>query len=815
MSRFIAMAAVALAVALIWTASFHSRAGDDNEVEPHPYGVADEEVDGGVDDGDSGVENDGARESTPIPISLTTSGGVSLGGYQAGYLYYLTEVIKRNPDVFDPRVLTGSSAGTINSMIAVISMGNEPNDDPTKSLFYKLWTEIHFADLLDVENAPVLAMSSRRVMENLADQMEEVWVKGLDKDLDVVMGATATRVKSRSVGLSDEFSVPRQEEKFLFRIRGRGRGHAPMVTNYVDQSRGIEHPLLPFSDPANLSPEAARSDFDVIRQILFASSAFPLAFPPQEVDFCMSSPRTTSTDELQAFRDCPKAKYSEMFVDGSMFDRNPLGLAHRTARSGLEITDGTLGWKDMPDIRTGHLPENFFFMYLDAGHTSYPPSPEESKVSGKVEALFPTFGAYSQGFVRAAQAKELYTLVDENPEIRGRVEFTTRDLPAASGQLANFFGFFDRKFRIYDFYLGMHDARQYMMNKVLPRVNKMTGEEKNIDLPEDSAKRSTEKSWQPFFCLRSMIDRDKKYAGSCDGAHLEDFRILLQVSLDRVYDHCRRLPADETIDHVHCKMAMDRDSPPVVLKNTDDVDEDAWKREADESEFQHTMRLLKEYDFWFEDLGLDRDEGWLAMSRIREELLARMDEFAKKLPFGERVLLRALGKPAVNFFMYQPPKAMIYLGGGKGAELGLSVTSGLLRTRWLRFNMALQMQGLFQALSLAPNVFAITPLVGLMIEIPQLSGPVFQWRIGGRVGFQLSTADRFYRDSCDLGSFESDSARCSAPVGQLVVVFSFYERIRIQGGLEWFPYFMKPMSAHDKGKFNGMLQIGWQWISPF
>ena len=52
-------------------------------------------------------------------------------------------------------------------------------------------------------------------------------------------------------------------------------------------------------------------------------------------------------------------------------------------------------------------------------------------------------------------------------------------------------------------------------------------------------------------------------------------------------------------------------------------------------------------------------------------------------------------------------------------------------------------------------------------------------------------------------------------MGQLVVVFSFYERIRIQGGLEWFPYFLQPMSEHDKGKFNGMLQIGWQWISPF
>ncbi|MBN2530395.1 MAG: patatin-like phospholipase family protein [Deltaproteobacteria bacterium] len=48
-------------------------------------------------------------------VSLTIRGGSSLGAYEAGYLYMLTEAIKRNPQYFTAEVLSGASAGAINS----------------------------------------------------------------------------------------------------------------------------------------------------------------------------------------------------------------------------------------------------------------------------------------------------------------------------------------------------------------------------------------------------------------------------------------------------------------------------------------------------------------------------------------------------------------------------------------------------------------------------------------------------------------------------------------------------------------------------
>src|SRR5688572_19606302 len=38
----------------------------------------------------------GKAQKPKVPLAITISGGVSLGAYEGGFLYYLTEVIKRN-----------------------------------------------------------------------------------------------------------------------------------------------------------------------------------------------------------------------------------------------------------------------------------------------------------------------------------------------------------------------------------------------------------------------------------------------------------------------------------------------------------------------------------------------------------------------------------------------------------------------------------------------------------------------------------------------------------------------------------------------
>ena len=49
-------------------------------------------------------------------FALSSSGGISLGSYQAGRLYYQNYFLMMNGLAVSPSVFTGASAGSINSL---------------------------------------------------------------------------------------------------------------------------------------------------------------------------------------------------------------------------------------------------------------------------------------------------------------------------------------------------------------------------------------------------------------------------------------------------------------------------------------------------------------------------------------------------------------------------------------------------------------------------------------------------------------------------------------------------------------------------
>jgi hypothetical protein len=109
----------------------------------------------------------------------------------------------------------------------------------------------------------------------------------------------------------------------------------------------------------------------------------------------------------------------------------------------------------------------------------------------------------------------------------------------------------------------------------------------------------------------------------------------------------------------------------------------------------------------------------------------------------------------------------------------------------------------------------MTPALGLEADIYPLSNALIQSRFGLRLGYQFSTGDTFLVDSCDTDELENDSLRCSAPVVGAFVAVSFYERVRLQIGVEWLPRWLPPMNTFGDDVWNGLLEVGWQWISPF
>jgi predicted acylesterase/phospholipase RssA len=773
--------------------------------------------------GEAGTQE--AEEDTregPLTWSVTTAGGVSQGAYQAGYLYYLSEVAKKNPDLIELRMFTGASAGMINNLLTVMALGDEGRTAPDESLLYKIWTEMRYDELLDTDKAPPLALSSRKILRDAARKVEEEWKKGLAKDVDVVIGAMASRLEVHEVELTKLLRVPRQEEKFVLRIQGRGAGNEPQVTNYVDQLHGTEQPLLPLVNMANYSPLVPENNFSSVKQLLFATSSIPIVFQPQVMDYCMTEPTVAKKETIDIANPCRIPTHKDLFIDGSLADKRPLRLAHRIAVTGFDAFDeGKFAWKEMPDLTRNALPEKTFFLYIDPTRRTFPSKigkDSEKDAVTQAERLFPSMGGFVRNFFAGAQANELSSIVDDYPEIQERIQLVYHDFPTISGQLVNFFGFFDRKFRVFDFYLGMRDARRYVEEHVTPTVRSEFGDGSiEISYPEPRATTTKQVvssgSWRPYFCLRAQIDGQAQFEPACNTSKMKDLLILLQATFDRLYEHCRSIPFDPTVNNAYCRKAMSGENPPKVPQVKGDRSN--WKRHVEdkETEFEHTMRLLETYQFRFKDLGLERSDADLGMTRIRAVLLNCIDQFAKKLPFGESLTLRLLGKPAINFLAYAPPETILYFVVGTGAEFAVSATMG--QSYWLRYNFALQFGGFYFLLSETPNVLAMTPLLGLEAEIYPLSNPLFQTRVGLRIGYQFSTGDRFGADDCNEDDFKNSAYRCSAPVAQGFVAVSFYERVRFQLGVEWFPKWLPPMSDFDDHMWRGMFLVGWQWISPF
>src|SRR5439155_10516986 len=108
------------------------------------------------------------------------------------------------------------------------------------------------------------------------EQVRAAWTEGLQDGCDVVFAATVTRVKARQVKLQEGLTVPRALETFVVRIQGRGPGRPPRLSNFADPSSPMPVPLLPFTEDDG-SDAAATANFDVLRSVILASGAFPLA----------------------------------------------------------------------------------------------------------------------------------------------------------------------------------------------------------------------------------------------------------------------------------------------------------------------------------------------------------------------------------------------------------------------------------------------------------------------------------------------------------------------------------------------------------
>ena len=697
-------------------------------------------------------------------LSLTVSGGVSLGAYQAGFLYYVLAAAQRNPGRTPPlKIATGASAGSVNSLLSLRYACGDLPEDPLASLFARTWLPVGYRELFRPKEVHALGVFSREALRSTASQVGEEIEAGLAAGCDLLLGIAVTRVTPRQRPLAKgRTTIPRTVEKFALRIEGLGPGRRPRITNFLEPDTSDEQPALPEGPDGTVS-------FEDVRDLLLASAAFPVAFAPKAVRHC----NVVTLGRAPPF--CPAGEATSAdFIDGGVFDNDPLLLAARLASVGLEAGAAQTAPAACPGNERP-LPPGVDFAFVSADAKSYP-DPAGEPASKEPESLISLLLGEVGTFVETARAKELDTLLTEYPSVGEGLAYPQRHLPAASEPMAAFFGFFERDFREFDFALGMYEGRRYLVRYAIPRIEARSPG-RALDLPGEGG-RGASRPWRELACLRAVADGAGDPADRCAGEDLAQFRALLQTSLDRLWNDCRTAPPREVATYRACDPVLGGKPEPRVPG----VARAARPRDDAESSTAYVVRLLSHYGFDWRDMGYGRASARDAMVGLHRDLARAGRALAQAQPsLASRTGVGAAADVGVDLFYYLPPSNAVWALFGRGLELGGGAS--VVDTAWLRLGGAVKLQSLYAALSSDSSPVSILPLAGVEFVPASLGSPIFQASFLARGGYLFRLGGG---DSCS-GEAGATIGGCSRPEVEGGGAVALAQLLRVQLVFEWYP----------------------------
>jgi len=692
------------------------------------------------------------------------SGAVSLGSHEAGQLFLITESLRKSPGSVPIRVTTGASAGSANALISANEACLPGDFTAEQSVGYRAWVEVGLDDLFDPKRTTRQAIFHIDSLERSYGYLEELWKKGLPASCDFAYGVAVTRKSPAEMKLAEGLVIPRSAERFVVRVQGQAGG-PPHLSNYVDAKTSHNRPLLPFTG-------VFEDDATALRPVVLASAAFPVAFPAQPIEHCLENEGGPTDGK------CIEATHVDLFVDGGVFDNNPLGIAYRTARAGLTKQGKDAGLRARAD---GTQPEDVdvLYGYVDPDLRSYPMySPAQSEEDPDDDPVMSLVTRLGGQMLENARGHELASLADENYELLEDLWLINANYPPISELLGAFLGFFERDFRDFDFHLGTYDAFVDLRDRSAVRL----GTEKYIEGLDATLRgdaKAVPERYRKLACLASQFGAKpyRHLASTCEGDELRNFRVLVQVAIDRLWSNCRFLSAEQvaTTKHVGCKQA--RGGLPAPIVDPSFVVSGPRFQQRKESQFDYTLRLLQDYGFHFADLGLEPDEARNARVAIRRKLMTMVEALsAAQGSYLDRTAVMTAGRTLINGIYYEPPQKRAYVGVGSSIYGGYLGRLGGLRT--LFWNPDVRMLNLRDLVNGGAYQFSAQASLGLEYALLPFSSSVLQTAVGVRGGYQFAAADSIGVDPCIEANVASDTRGCSGPVVQTPFNFTLLERVR-------------------------------------
>ena len=290
-------------------------------------------------------------EKQKRPYSLTISGGISLGVYEAGLNWVIIEQLREGrlhgDNMARLLAITGASAGAINTLIAALRYCEVKNSASTVegNLFNQTWRKIGIEGLLPDKASDYDKLEghrdgilSRKVFAKVLTVLsEKAHSRIYRENCHLNLGLTVTRhvPEDKSIGTGDEAQNIKVQRFVIPLTLVTKNGYAIFKNNlnYSRRNKELGYLLLRQDNQGIVQ-------FKNIIKSALASSAFPFAFGRVRLPYCRpkglnstgNSVSEKIDSELEASGDalsCPQnyEQYVYDFIDGGFFDNVPLGLA--------------------------------------------------------------------------------------------------------------------------------------------------------------------------------------------------------------------------------------------------------------------------------------------------------------------------------------------------------------------------------------------------------------------------------------------------------------------------------------------------------
>ncbi len=370
-------------------------------------------------------------------IGIVASGGVSLGSYEAGLLYKFVES-QKNYLPHDLKVVLGASAGGVNGLITIFESCRLVKSVENTPLHWKMWIPVGL-DQLESRNSSNTSLFHRGASNALFYEFRDIWQQGLSENCNVIFGVTVTRFRPIIDELKPGLSLTRQPEVFFVRIRGQGKLKFPKVENYFIDGNQTYRTALPFTNNDQFNLE-------LLLDLVQASAAFPLAFPPYEIEHCLFRPgEKNTTCSVQNSR-------KDLFVDGGIYQNSPVGL-------GFKILKKETPAQSVPEL---------YYINASAPYKK----PNQTNASDPAEGredlgIFSDIYELTLSFLKTSRTMTLSENIQRNPEISNYTKTNLKNYPLFSEPLFAFLGFIETDFRRADFFLGIRDAEDLFQNDLL------------------------------------------------------------------------------------------------------------------------------------------------------------------------------------------------------------------------------------------------------------------------------------------------------------------------------------------------------------